>query len=199
MQKTYNKIIATILTVFLSMSNILIQPVFATSYQNTKCDLYAQKASETVTIEGIDYTYHYFYEGENRVITITNNRDNSTDKIVYNTKSNITYINNDAQPIASWQTLSKESNYVSWAKGTTVAVVAGAIAVALSGLGAAGVIAAMGTTALGVLAAAAIGGTVNLELQWYYAPPAATQYRYLWSFKASTGDRYGTYVSHFNP
>ena len=49
------------------------------------------------------------------------------------------------------------------------------------------------------IAAAAIGGTVNLELQWYYAPPAATQYRYLWSFKASTGDRYGTYVSHFNP
>ena len=70
------------------------------------------------------------------------------------------------------------------------------IAVYLGTLKAAGVIAAMGTTALGVLAASSGGGTVNVELQWFYAPFVTPQYRYIWSFKASTGDKYGPYISH---
>ena len=105
---------------------------------------------------------------------------------------------NGLQPYATdgWETLSNETHYVSWAKGTTVAVVAGVIAIYLGSLGVAGVIAAMGTGALSILAASAIGGTVYLKLQWFQAAFVAPQYRYLWSFKASTGDKYGTYVSH---
>lgn len=34
------------------------------------------------------------------------------------------------------------------------------------------------------------------NLQWYYALFVSPMYRYIWSFKAGTGDTYGPYVSH---
>ena len=54
----------------------------------------------------------------------------------------------------------------------------------------------MGTAALGVIAAGAIGGTVKYTLQMYTIPNSAPLYRYVWSFRASTGDNYGSYISH---
>lgn len=61
--------------------------------------------------------------------------------------------------------ISLNNQYISWAKGIGVAALAAVIAIPLSGLGAAGVIASMDTGALGVIAAGAIGGTVDYSLQ----------------------------------
>ena len=94
-----------------------------------------------------------------------------------------------------WEILSKDSHRLTWAQETTVAIVAGALAVYLATLGPAGVIAAMGTGALGVLAASSSGGTLYIELHMYTAPFVAPQYRYVWSFTASTGDKYGPYYT----
>lgn len=207
--KKLKKIIATMLTVAICASSLYIQPVFAATSAEFEYSLYENGVYETVNIEGTDYTYHYYYEGNHRAISITNDKDKSVDKIVYDENALVMHVNNQTykvektkdnglQPYATdgWETLSNETHYVSWAKGTTVAVVAGVIAIYLGSLGVAGVIAAMGTGALSILAASAIGGTVYLKLQWFQAAFVAPQYRYLWSFKASTGDKYGTYVSH---
>ncbi len=206
--KKFNKIIATMLTVFVCASSLYIQPVFAATNIENEDSLYESGKYETVNIDGTNYTYHYYYEGNSRVISITNDMDNSVDKIIYNENEHSMYVNNKVykmgeishnvlQPYATngWETTSNETHYVSWAKGTTVAVVAGIIAICLSGLGAAGVIAAIGPGALSVLASSAVGGTVYLKLQWLYSAFTVPQYRYLWSFKASTGETYGTFVS----
>lgn len=94
--------------------------------------------------------------------------------------------------------MSNDSYKISWKLGTTVSVVAGALAVYLPSLGAAGVIAAMGSGSLSILASAATGGTLNVKYEWYQVGITTPQYRYYWSFKASTGDTYGPYLYHVN-
>lgn len=127
-----------------------------------------ENSSETIEIEGISYTYNYFYEDGKRVVTITNNTDIHIDKLVYDTTTSIMYLNGEifwmpdddmiqlqsgGMTADGWEILSTSSHYISWLQGTSVAVVAGAIAAFLGTLGTAGVIAAMGTAALSALAA----------------------------------------------
>ena len=98
-----------------------------------------------------------------------------------------------------WEILSTSSHYISWTQGTTVAVavVAGAIAVYLGSLGTAGVIAAMETAALSAIASSSVGGTLYVELHMYSVPFVTPQYRFVWTFTASTGDPYGPYYYHY--
>lgn len=96
-----------------------------------------------------------------------------------------------------WEILSTSSHYISWLQGTSVAVVAGAIAAFLGTLGTAGVIAAMGTAALSALAASTSGGTLYVELHMHSVPLVTPQYRFVWTFTASTGDSYGPFYYHY--
>lgn len=196
-----------LLTIAFALS-FTIQPAFASAYTDAPYNPYINNDIETVTIDGTSYTYQYYYENDNRAINIKNNETGHMDKLVYDKASEIILLNNSQVSFSTnavstpttaasgWESLGSSSHYISWAKATTVAAIAGMIAVYLGTLKAAGVIAAMGTTALGVLAASSGGGTVNVELQWFYAPFVTPQYRYIWSFKASTGDKYGPYISH---
>lgn len=172
-----------------------------------------KQESETVLIDGTSYTYDYSYENNHRVIYVTNNDDNSVEKVSYNENTSTIYYNDEVigtfekgnninfdnleySPNSTWQNIGSDSKYISWARGITAAAVAAVIAIPLALLKAAGVIAAMGTAALGVIAAGAIGGTVKYTLQMYTIPNSAPLYRYVWSFRASTGDNYGSYISH---
>lgn len=177
--------------------------------------MYEENSSETVNINGINYTYQYSLdENNNRTICITNDVDSFVDRITYLKETGEIYLNNEI--LGKVKTLTSDSEkidnytsrdafvyfgplneYISWAKGTTAAAVAAVIAVALPSLGAAGVIAAMGTAALGVLAASSIGGTVKGSI-YRLNSTYHIQYKYVWSFTASNGDRYGTYTS-FTP
>lgn len=184
----------------------------STVTENTS-DLYLNQESETVLLDGVSYTYDYGYEGGNKTITITNTATNSVEKVAYDEDNSVIYYNDEELTVVedednaelsgvatyatnTWVTVSTSSKYVSWAKGISAAALAAVIAVPLSGLGVAGVIAAMGMGALGVLAAGAIGGTVKLKLQRFTPSFGAPYHRYLWSFKASTGDSYGDYIYH---
>lgn len=173
--------------------------------------MYEEEQVEVVNISDVNYSYSYFYENGNRTILITNDANDTVDKVWFDEETSTIYLNGEvfAIPIGDshqndislaatgWQTISSSSHYISWAKGTTVAVVAAALAVYLGTLGTAGVIAAMGTAALGTLAANAIGGTLYVKLQEYYVPLSTPQYRYEWSFTASTGTSYGPYYYHY--
>lgn len=164
-------------------------------------NFYIDNKIETVNIDGITYAYYFYYENGNRAITITNDSTNNIDTIVYDEVSSTIYLNTGFHALVKsqpsmlstvsigWETLSKSSDYISWAKGTSVAIIAGMIAIYVGTLGPAVVIAAMGTGALSVLAASSVGGTVYVEAQMFSVPLVAPQYRYIWSFKASTGDK----------
>lgn len=173
-------------------------------------DIYAENLKESIEIDGILYTYTYSYDdNESRTITITNDQDEMVDTIKYEESSSIIYLNGSSIgkvdfsnesviPMASdnWIYIGSGSTNISWAMGTTTAVVAGAIAVALPGAGTLGIIAAMGTGTLGILAASAIGGTVSMS-SYRANTTAVISYKYIWSFKASTGDKYGPYTTGY--
>jgi hypothetical protein len=141
---------------------------------------------------------------------ITNKNDDTVEKLSYNTYDSTIYYNDEIlsgikensnsenliSPTNIWTTIGNDSYYVSWATGTTVAAVAGAISIYLGSLNPAGVIAAMGTGTLGILAASASGGTLRVESQRYTPGFGAPQHRFVWSFTANTGDFYGNYVYH---
>lgn len=209
----------TLLTQQVYAADLNGESVISSTISNSAYDMYLSEAVETLNIDGINYTYQYHYKDGNRAITVTNDANNNIEEILYDTSSGTLYLNDEVLGIVeneseqleeseqygvsaaayyTWETLSSESHRISWLKGTTTGMVCGAIAAYLGTLGPAGVLAAMGTGAVGVLAASSSGGTLYLKLQSFQAPPAAVQYRYLWSFKASTGDVYGTYISPFS-
>jgi hypothetical protein len=211
------KNIATLLLVFaFLLSNVLYLPTFADNRKivdgNRVVDMYAQGAEEVVNIDGVNYTYHYFYNDDgNRSISITDDAGFATDTLTYDKSSSKLYLNNEIfaifetapQSVASvntrsasdWTSLGSGSHYISWARGATAAMVAAAIAIKLATLSSAGVIAAMGVGALGVLAGSAVGGTLSYRLEMF-SSFFYVQYRYVWSFSAGTGDSYGPYYLH---
>ena len=105
---------------------------------------------------------------------------NTIDRVVYDPLTSTIYLNESiistgANPSTKlysgrttedgWQILSAGSHYISWTEGTSVAVVAAMISVALGfGIGGAAVIGAIGSAGISVLAASCTGGTVYMEL-----------------------------------
>lgn len=185
---------------------------------NKEQDFYKENKTEILNINGINYKYSYSYENGNKLITITNDSNNKIEKIKEDKTGNV-YLNNEkfliqednnikdntiledeniikprAYAYYQWETKSYSNYYISWAKATSVAAVAGAIAVKVGTLGAPGVIAAMGLTTLGVIASQTAGGRVSVKIQMFRAPYINPQYRTVWGFKASTGDYYGNYI-----
>lgn len=197
-----------ITAILLSLVMVFAFPMRAFAASNTN-DLYAQEAIEEVVIEDVTYIFHYYYENGNRVITVTNSENEKVEKVTHDPNTAVTtYFENihdeigmNAAP-AGWTFAGSSSQYISWGAGMSAAAVAAAIAVGVGSIGGAAIIAAMGITVLGVLAAGAVGGTVYVETYYMTIPLQPTQYLYVWTFTASTGDSYGPYyyqpVTYYN-
>lgn len=97
---------------------------------------------------------------------------------------------------SGWINLGNSSHRISWAQGTTAAVVATAIAggLGIAGCGKACVIGAIGSGALGVLASASSGGTVTVTTRMNQPIVGSPTIEYTWRFKANTGDTYGPFI-----
>lgn len=200
MKKT-KRFLAVILTIMCTFNILFAQTAYASEH-----------TIETVEINGINYTYNSFVENEKYFIIITNDVDGTTDTILFDISASILYLNGEVvsiidNPIQSqsigttadgWEILSKNSHYISWKEGTTAAAIAAMISVALGFLGKAGVIAAMGSAALGAIAGCSIGGTVYVETHMRSVFLSPTQYRYEWTFTDSTGTLYGPYYYHYS-
>lgn len=191
--------------------------VFASEKGNEKeTDMYSQNVTENVNIEGVNYTYEYYYDNNGqRNILITDTANSVSNTLTFNEQNSTFYLDNEKlgevktvlekdselensapQTRLNWKLQGTYHNKITWSRGTTVAVVAGAIAVYLATLGAAGVIAAMGSGSLSVLASNAIGGTLHRTL--YRATTGSrVHHKYNWSFVASTGQRFGTYTYQY--
>ena len=178
---------------------------------------YAKGLTETVKIENVNYTFHYFYDVDgNRAIEITEEDSNVSDVIVYNESAQTKYLNDDILATLEeldtietivetnnnfmnrsleWESLGSYSNRITWAQGVAVAVLAGLIAVYLACTGGA-VLAIMGWTTLSGLAYAATGGTIAGTL--YRRIIAGQHYfRDIWTFTANTGDKYGPFTTYY--
>ncbi len=187
----------------------------------SEVDLYAEEKTETINIDGINYTYNYFYDEDgNRAITILNESTGIGDIVTYEIESSNVYLNDEVVAMFGFnaqqnlyndleshlpQTFSNDnwiywgssSNRITWGQGTDVAVLAAIIASGISSLGAtigaSSVIGVMGAGTLGVIAGCAIGGTVYTTT-YKFNSIFVNQIRIDWSFTASTGDSYGTYM-----
>lgn len=164
-------------------------------------DMYAQRATEELVIDGVTYTFCHFYENGKRTITIANSENAQVEKVSYDPGTEVLSFYERAQESVGtnviyneWIYMGSSSHKVSWGESTNSAMVAAAIAVKLgAAMTVAGVTAAMGVAALGVLAASAKGGTIYLTTYYMNVPLQGIQYLYVWSFTADTGEEYGPY------
>ena len=63
---------------------------------NNQRDLYSEEFNETVSIEGVGYTYSYYYnENGDRSISILNNEKSTVETISYNESSSNIYLNDE--------------------------------------------------------------------------------------------------------
>lgn len=206
--KKINRWITSLLVIIFVANFVIVVPASAVTVSKSE-----QTREETAIIDGVTYIFNLYYRDDIRTVSITNNKTDNIDVIRYDIGKAELVINGerfstcsiesgeetslvmpkDAEP--GWEVKTSGTHYVSWAQGTTVAVVAAALSVYLGTLGPAGVIAAMGTGALGALAASCSGGTIYMEYQ-VLIMVGVNQQRWMWTFTASTDDFYGPFYSY---
>ena len=144
---------------------------------------------------------------------ITNLTTNTSDVLTTNADSTKFYLNGglvatvSEQPVnefpqpnalarsGSFTYIGTTTKNITWLQSTTVAVVAGLIAIAVGNIGAAAVITAMGSATLSILAAQSSGGKVTTKTYEMRTPSVVT-YKFVWTFTASTGNSYGPFTSY---
>lgn len=213
------RLVSTILVLALMVTAIPFSKseVYAANKKEIKVenvtDLYESEMVEEVEIEGEIYIYSYFYDAEgNASISINNITKQETEVLTYVDETNKLYLDDELignveslEPVVeenggnntrdAYEYYGALNKKVSWKKGITYAAVAAAIAVVLPSISAKMIIASVGVSVLGVLAAGAIGGTVKGSI-YKLASNYKTQYKYVWSFTASTNETYGTFTNY---
>lgn len=167
-------------------------------------------------IDGVKYIYQYCYdENGDSNIYVKNTSNQQTDVVEYNEEAGEVLVNGEI--VATIETckgnvIKEDMNYpmakaggykfvqsktkkISWKKAVTVAVLAAVISVALGSIGGPAVIAAMGTSALSVIAGASANGIIKYKL-YVMKAGKVTNYKYIWSFTPSGGKKYGNYTSY---
>ena len=206
--KKYIKIVAPIL-VLVMVFHIYAIPASATYTHRQVLDKNEKRYTESVDVDGNEYIYEYDYSTDgNRTIQVFSTTTGETDIIVYDLVGSTIFMNDELVAIVKtsafkttateftemgWVYLASNSIYISWAKGVTATGVAGIITLALGILGVEYVLLQMGTSTLGIIAGASIGGT--LDFTYYEWQPVFYPYQlmYNFTFTASTGDSYGPY------
>lgn len=216
MTQIHKTMIAKFLTFVLCMNIILVPTAYASEPQNGMSTLFSESGTtETLTIDGVNYTYNRFLRNGDHVTIITNDANSTIEEIVFDVDSSVLYYNgakvavipyfSTDDPVCTlrftWRTITKDDIRITWAQGLTAAGLAELIASTVSNrLGSLGYLKAskvvdlMGD-ALSTLATSCIGATISVELQMLTVPASLNQYRYIWKFTASSGESYGPYIS----
>lgn len=169
--------------------------------------------NETIIIDGITYKFEYSYLDGEKITRIVNLTDNTEDILYYNKEKKTIFLN-DA-PVAFVQDIPSEqavvpfanknnrwvyyvttNKRISWAMGTSVAVVAGVIAAVIPGASAKTIFARIGVGTLGILAGSSNGGIVEIREYRRVLMNEKVEFRFDWSFYAQTGDVYGPFSTY---
>lgn len=208
--KRIKKFVTTFICAAIIITSTSVGNVFAES--NDK-DIYSQNFTEKVSYEGVDYIYHYFYNEEGKKsIKISNTETSNKDLLTFDENNNSVYLNEkkvatvgdtfeDLNPkdnnngISSrikWNLIGVYHHKIKFHEGVGGVFVAGII-VGTMGFGTVGAaMASCGASAMGAIAGCAPGGTLHWS-KYYYTEITHYRYRTDWAFKASSGERYGTY------
>ena len=169
--------------------------------------------SERVVIEQETYTLSYYYEGEDQYIEIYNEATEQSDILVYDRQTGYFYLNGnivaevihyqhtyssvERQPaLRSWVYEGYYSDYITYAQGISVTVLAAIIGAVVGGASAGAVIARAGATVLAAVAASSIGMTINYYLYSQDLIDGMSLW-YQWQFIPSSGGVYGWYDIYF--
>lgn len=174
------------------------------------------KKEEIVIINGKEYKYEDEFVNGKNVTRIINLTDDTEDILYYAAEKGTVLLNdipvayieaasietlevfeNNILPLASngWRYHDTSSHYITWVQGVSAAVLAGVIAYVIP-VKKSAIIAGMGVTALGIVAAACAGGTVTCKTYTQVLLDGKVQLRYDWKFTPNTGETYGPYSSY---
>ena len=165
--------------------------------------------AEEFEIEGIIYSYTENEISEGVIKSVVKGNDGTEEELIYNEREGVVYEGEDViatielvsistnnmnrikntKASGGWKFLGQSNEKITFKQGVTVAVVAAAIAVVLPSFGPAGVIAAIGASALSAIAASSIGGTVTTRV-WSKTVLGIYKTKNQWAFKTSTKERY---------
>ncbi len=219
MKRRMKKLIATVLTVAMTMS--IGAPVFAeTSTQSIYSDnVYAQNLTETTNIKGVDYTYHYFYnEDGDEVIGVTDHETGCIDYVVKDKETSIIYIsatpminseavNTNLQIVrAGWTLIASDSAPIPQEFADDVYAAAAIISAGFQGLGimyvgvpgisAAVIISNIGLSALQRYVDRTVGGIATGTL-YQMVSGGVVQLRLDWTYTDLDGVSFGPYNSYW--
>lgn len=198
--------LVAILVVSVSLFAWMTIPAAASEVPISDVDaMCANSAMESVSIDGVMYTYHYYYTADgNRAIDVTYSNSTKIDTVVYNQSTNelrlngnvVTLPDEEAKATDGWETLGTDTVYISWEPGIEVGLLAAMIAGAVGVITSSVVVGALGN-GLAYLATQAFSATISLESQWLNIPPAIPQYRMIWTLTDSNGETHGPFISHY--
>ena len=190
---------------------------FATPSQNTNStndlsdtftDYYSINYTETLTINGDDYQFIYYYdESNNRCVDIINNITRKIETIRYHVESGTLYKNDQLIPLiqnhltpivlydANWTYFASSSKTITELETFTVEAFAVAIAaIASPYCTAAAVISAVGTLTLERILSKFENATVD-SIVYKFNSNLTLQFRYDWSLTPVGGSKYGPYMT----
>lgn len=179
---------------------------------------YTDENSETVILDGMEYKYIDEYVDGKEITHILNLTANTEDILYYDEANGTIYLNNEpvayVEDVISSENISSESRVsplagdsywgyngtttkrITWAQGVAAAVLAGIIAAVIPNVGKIAVIAKIGLTALGIVAAACGGAYVDCASYSHVLMDGKIEFRFDWTFRPSTGDVYGPYSKY---
>ena len=166
---------------------------------------------EVIEFDGVIYKYQYSSDQNgNQITKIINTSTGKEDILTF--MDNKVLLNNEnfasiestmdapstteQRKMNEWVCTGTYHKTIKWASNGEGYLVLSVIAQAMS-LSNALVKASVGIGIFNSIASYCNGGTLHYST-WYYASLASTTHRYDWSFKASSGKRWGTYHIQFN-
>lgn len=180
-------------------------------------DIYGAGMEETINIEGINYTYKYYYgEDGSREIRVENNANDEVEIIKYDEDASEVLVNDEVVATVSdveeitdteenmglgvqtakasrWKYIGTIKKKFSWKKNIAVSTAAGVIASVIPLVNAATVMAKIGLGVLSGLAKYSVKGTVTIKTYQLKAGKV-TNNKFVWTVVAN-GKKYGPYTS----
>ncbi len=181
-------------------------------------DIYGAGMEETINIEGINYTYKYYYgEDGSREIRVENNANDEVEIIKYDEDASEVLVNDEVVATVSdveeitdteenmglgvqtakasrWKYIGTIKKKFSWKKNIAVSTAAGVIASVIPLVNAATVMAKIGLGVLSGLAKYSVKGTVTIKTYQLKAGKV-TNNKFVWTVVAN-GKKYGPYTSY---
>ncbi len=217
-QKNLKKVTALVLCSVLCMGTTAYASEESSVILEVEKDIYGAGMEETINIEGINYTYKYYYgEDGSREIRVENNANDEVEIIKYDEDASEVLVNDEVVATVSdveeitdteenmglgvqtakasrWKYIGTIKKKFSWKKNIAVSTAAGVIASVIPLVNAATVMAKIGLGVLSGLAKYSVKGTVTIKTYQLKAGKV-TNNKFVWTVVAN-GKKYGPYTSY---